>query len=242
MATFAKDIISEADKRKFLEFVADGHSRAAAARRVNPDYTGALFARLMSPSNRSYDHEFALEFERTRTEALAAGKRKCFRQMGRTSRTFSGKGNLRSMHISADAQEQFIADVKEGVPLRQAAEKIGTSLWQLDRLCTHSEEFARAYTEARAIGYPVMQENIRAEAHRQAFAGDYRALRDMAIIHLPEYAVLNRGAKSDSDIDLRTLIEQKFGQLPPSKIDAIIKIIEEGGDLPAIEAVASEAA
>jgi hypothetical protein len=236
MAVHAKDIITEADKRRFLEFVADGHGRAAAARRVNPDYTGSLFARLMSHSNRSYDHEFALEYEQTRADALAAGKRKCFRQMSRASRTLSGNGHIRAMHISVEHQEQFLHDVKEGTPLRQAAEKIGTSLWQLDRLCTHNEDFARAYNEARAIGYPVMQENLRAEAHRQAFAGDYRALRDMLIIHAPEYAVLNRAAKGDHDIDLRSLLEQKLGSLPAEKLDAIIQILEDGGDLPAIEA------
>jgi hypothetical protein len=117
--------------------------------------------------------------------------------------------------------------VREGTPLKTAADQIGTSLWQLNTLCEHDPNFTSLYAEARRVGYPVMQENLRNEAHRQAFAGDYRALRDMAIIHLPEYGVLNRSAKVEPDErNLRALLLEKMGDLPKAVLDELVAILE----------------
>lgn len=225
-----KNRITHHEREKFLEHVRDGHSRAAAARRVNPDYSGTMFSRLMSQNSISYDHDFALAYLEAQAVAKDAGKRKCVRKRIVHSRPRTINGAIRAMHISEDAQEEFIRLVTDGTPVKAAADQIGTSLYQLDVLCRYDPDFARLYAEAKRHGYPAMQENLRAETMRQAFAGDYRALRDLNIIHLPEYAILNRAAKGEHDVDLRTLLLERMGNLPPEVLDEMIKLIEGQAD------------
>ncbi len=235
--------ISQAEREEFLGYIRDGYSRPVAARKINPEYTGMMFQKLLAQEGLSYDHQFAIAYAEARAYAAKHSKPKIGRRSGYSSRPFSAHGALRAMHITVEQQETFIQQVREGMPLRQAAEYIGTTLWQLDQLCRISEEFAREFAKAREEGYPVMQESLRAEVQRQAFAGEYRALRDLSMIHLPEFAVLNRQLKGEHDIDLRAALEAKFSSLSKDQLDKIIEIVEDGGTVPQIEAsVVEEAA
>lgn len=231
----AGERITQAERQEFLGYIREGDSRPRAARRVHPEYTGVMFAKLVSQESINYDHEFAIAYTEARAEGAKVPHRNRGRRNGYASRPFSAHGALRAMHITVEQQEEFIQQVREGIPLRQAAQYIGTTLWHLDQLCRINDEFGREFARAREQGYSVMQENLRAEAFRQAFAGDYRALRDLNMIHLPEYAVLNRQLKGDHDIDLRAALEEKFSALSREQLDAIIAIVENGGELPALE-------
>ena len=229
-----KDRITHPERQKFLELIRQGYNRAGAARRVNPDYTGTMFQKLCSTESSSYDHEFAVAYHQAcaeRGQPKFMSRNPAWRQ----SRKRSAHGKIRGIWLTPEQVDTFIDMVREGVPLRQAADQISTSLWQLNRLCENDEVFAARYADARRIGYPVMQENLRAEAYRQAMNGDYRALRDLNMIHLPEYGVLRDKKPQDiSRADLVELITSKMGDLPPAVLDQMIHLIQtqqlEAGD------------
>lgn len=239
-----KDRVTYNDKQKFLELIRAGHNRAGAARRVNPDHTGTMYARLCSQESASYDHDFAVAY------AEAVAERGKPRFMSRHSayrqpRVLSERGRIRAVHISDDKLEEFIIAVSNGIPTKAAADAIGTSLYQLNQRAERDGQFAARYAEAKRIGYPIMQENLRAETERQAFNGDYRALRDLNMIHLPEFIVLRDRQKQQdlSRADLVELITAKMGDLPPAVLDEMIRLIEtpqlEEGD---VDSEATEAA
>jgi hypothetical protein len=219
--------ITEADKARFLELIREGFDRPGAARRTNPEHTGRMFALLVSQNSIRYDHEFALAYDQAvidRGPRFHRTRHKAWRQ----PRLNTMHGNRRSVYISDEEIEQFIDAVRNGIPLKTAADQIGTSLWQLNLLAENETEFAHAMAEARRIGYPIMQENLRAEAQRQAFNGDYRALRDLAMIHLPEYAPLAKNLKGDQPVvDWKALIREKMADLPPAVLDEMIRMIEQ---------------
>lgn len=110
-----------------------------------------------------------------------------------------------------------------------------TSLTQINIRANKDAEFARALREAREVGYPVFQERIRGEIVRQAENGEYRATRDLAMIHLPEWVVLRdrrteiTGANGEA---IKIMAMRQFENLPPEVLEQLIEALDNksGGD------------
>lgn len=220
---------SEEDKRRFLELTEEGHDRATAAYMVNNEYTGTMFRRLCSPDSRYYDEAFTHAYD----AAVAAHQRPPrIRSEERESTPLTPMGFTRAGHLTEEQIEDFIDRVRNGVQAAAAAREIDppTSITQINRHAKRDPEFAEAFMQAKEEGHDAYRENLRAEAARQAFAGDYRALRDQMLIHLDDARralTTNRHEIGGFDGDaIRILAERHFAHLPREMLDAMIADLE----------------
>lgn len=228
--------VSADDKQRFLTLVREGHDRATAALLVNPDYTGTMFRRLCSPDSRYYDPEFAHSYDEaisSRPTPLRA------RSEERDSTPTTPMGFTRAGHLTEEQIEKFLEHVRNGTQAAQAARELDppTSITQINRRAKRDPEFAEEFREAMEEGVDAYKDNLRAEAARQAFAGDYRALRDQMLIHLEDARralTTNRHEIGGFDGDaIRILAERHFAGLPRELLDNLIAEVErrERGEL-----------
>lgn len=222
---------SEDDKQAFLALLRSGRDPASAAQIINPQYTGSTFKRLTNETNPHYDNEFAADYWRARAD---------FRRqnLGRSDfgegkpKTTTLSGHLKAAYLSEELLEEFLELVAQGIPLADAVKRLDppTSLTQIHRRALRDDLFNEAYAKAKEVGYPIFQENLRAEAVRQAFNGDYRALRDQLMIHVPEFRNL---VTSRTEViggvssEMRVVVERALPSLPTEIIDQMIRHIEE---------------
>jgi len=226
---------SEEEKERFLEYIRQGDDRATAAWRINPDYTGSMFRSMCNPhSPRNYDTEFARAYE----EAVAARgpldpDRFQVWSAERESNPLTPSGFVKAMHLTEEQLDTFLELVRDGVQAWTAAGMLDpkTSITQINRRASKDPGFAEEYREAREEGYTSYKESLRSEATRQAFAGDYRALRDQMLIHLDEARqalTTNRHELGGLDgTAIRLFAERNFSDLPPEIMDEMIKALEK---------------
>ncbi len=228
-------MISHEDKDRFIELIEEGNDRATAAFLVNPDYTGSMFKRLCNPqSSKYYDAEFAARYTRAVESRGPADRNRAIkiRSEERESRHINANGFVKANHLTQEQLEQFCELVSTGVQAATAARQVEppTSITQINRRAERDSVFQEAYHKAKTEGYPAYQEELRAEAARQAFAGDYRALQDQMKMHLPEAQKLMTQRHEVGGVDgdaIRLLAEKHFPGMPSEKLSELIEYVEE---------------
>lgn len=223
------------EKERFLQYIREGDDRATAAWRINPDFTGTRFRRICTIGSKNYDPDFAAAYDDAVEERGPLDRDRALIWSG--GRRESGAhetacGYTKSLYLSNDQLEQFLEFVRDGVMASAAAKQLDppTSITQIHRRTKQDPDFAEAFREAKDEGYAAYKEDLRAEATRQAFAGDYRALKDQMMIHLEEARALMTSRHEVTGIDggaIRMLAERHFADLPPEMLDEMIRTLEE---------------
>jgi hypothetical protein len=222
-------VIPQPDKDAFLDYLRIGKSPPDAANMVNEAYTASMFRRLLSEKSTDYDPFFAAEYLRARAEGR---KHADPRPQAGKPRTTTLSGHVKSDYLSPEMLEQFCEYVEAGVPAVDAAALLDpkTTITQINRRAAKDEEFADMYAEARKTGYPAYQEGLRATIQRMADQGDYRAARDLAIIHLPEFREAFLTKKTEimggTTNEMRLLVQQVFPSLSDGDIEMLIEQVE----------------
>lgn len=149
-----------------------------------------------------------------------------------TPSTVTANGFTKGRFLTDKQLADFLDLVRDGTQAATAAGMIDppTSITQINRRATKDPEFASSFREAKEEGYLAYKDNLRAEATRQAFAGDYRALRDQMLIHLEEARALMTSRHEVGGLDggaIRLLAERHFSELPREMLDEMIKTLEE---------------
>lgn len=225
--------MSQDDKDRFLEFIRSGDDRATAAYKVNADYSGSMFRSMCNPrSLKHYDAAFAAAYEAAVAERGPLDpNRERIRSWEREPKTTNANGFTKAMHLTDEQLEQFVDMVSDGEQAETAARKIEppTSITQINRRADKDPAFAEAFRVAKEEGYPAFKDRLRAEAVRQAFAGDYRALRDQMIMHLEEARPLTTSRHEIGGFDggaIRMIAERHFHELPREMLAELIKFVE----------------
>lgn len=217
--------LSDEQKEGFLGFILEGFDRGSAAQMVGA--TGTQFRRMVNPDSPRYDADFATAYAEA-CEMRGPVKRENIRPAA-TPRTTTDQGYTRANYITEEDKEEFLERVQEGVPRDAAAREIGTSLGQINKLAARSAEFHERLQEAYEIGLPNFREKLRAKAYELAMEGNYAALRDLAVVHLDEYAVLQTKRHEIGGIGgggIQLWIEQHFQDLPPQLLNGLIRELE----------------
>lgn len=222
------------EKQRFLQYIREGDDRATAAWRINPDLTGTRFRRLCAPGSKNYDPEFAAAYDDAVEERgpLDPDRPQVWSGARDTSSPTTLSGFTKGMHLSHEQLEHFLELVRNGTQAAAAAKAIDppTSITQIQRRAKKDPDFATAFREAKEEGHAAYKDELRSEATRQAFAGDYRALKDQMLMHLEEAAALMTSRHEVTGLDggaIRMLAERHFADLPPEMLDEMIKTLEE---------------
>lgn len=221
---------SEQDREEFLVALRAGADPSQAARLVHPEFTGSLFKRLTYETNQNYDPDFAAEYLRAR----AAGSAIRSSQNGKAEspNPTTASGMVKAAYITPEMLEQFLEAVSSGVPVVQACESLEpkTSMTQISRRANRDHEFAEALAAAKEEGYPHFVQKLKDEAVRQAYNGDYRALRDQLLIHDKEFRKVLLASKHEitgaGGEAIKLLAQQALPDLPPEMLDALIETME----------------
>jgi hypothetical protein len=223
-------VIPQHDKDSFLDFLRIGKSPPEAAALVSEAYTASMFRRLLSEKSKDYDPFFAAEYLRARAEGRQHEPRRA--EAGKP-RTTTLSGHVKADYLTPEMLEQFCEYIEAGVPMKDAAELLEpkTTLTQIHRRAQKDAEFAEQYGEAKKLGYPLFQEGLRATIQRMADSGDYRAARDLAIIHLPEFREAFLTKKTEilggTSNELKILVQQVFPELSDNDLDMLISNVEK---------------
>lgn len=223
-------MIPQPDKDAFLDYLRIGKSPPEAASLISDAYTASMFRRLLSEKSREYDPFFAAEYLRARAEGR---KHAPGRPDSGKPRTTTLSGHVKADYISPEMLEQFCEYVEAGVQASDAAQLLDpkTTITQINRRAAKDEEFAAMYGEAKQKGYPAFQEGLRATIMRMADQGDYRAARDLAIIHLPEFrdAFLTKKTEimGGTSNEIRLLVQQVFPELSDGDLNMLIDNVEQ---------------
>ena len=224
------------EKERFLQYIRGGDDRATAAWRINPDFTGTMFKRMTNAhSSKYYDPVFAAAYDeaveargpldRDRQQIWSGGTRP-------DGRETTSNGYTKALFLGNDQLEQFLDLVRDGTQAATAARAIDppTSITQIHRRASKDPDFADAFREAKEEGHVAYKDALRAEATRQAFSGDYRALKDQMMIHLEEARALMTSRHEITGLDggaIKLLAERHFSDLPPEMLDEMIRTLEE---------------
>ena len=228
-------MITSEEKDRFIELIEEGHDRATAAFLTNAEYTGSMFKRLCNPhSSKYYDADFAERYARA-VESRGAPARERpdkIRSEQRGGSPLRMNGFTKANHLTDEQLTDFCDLVSSGIQAAMAARQIDppTTITQINRRAERDGEFAQAFRKAKDEGLPAYQEELRAEARRQAFAGDYRALRDQMLMHLEEARVLSTQRHEVGGLDggaIRLLAEKVFPDLPPDMLEELIREVEQ---------------
>jgi len=225
---------NQEEKDRFLEYIRGGDDRATAAWKINPEFSGSMFRSMSNPrSTRNYDADFALLYD----EAVAFRgpldpNRQHIHSSERGGVSVTLSGFTKGSHLTEEQLDEFLELVRDGAQPATAAQDLETptSITQINRRAAKDAEFAKEFREAREEGYDAYKDNLRAEATRQAFAGDYRALRDQMLMHLEEASALMTNRHEIGGLDggaIRLLAERHFADLPPEMLEKMIETLEE---------------
>jgi len=222
--------VTEEEKDTFLTWLRAGKSPPEAAELTHDGYTASMFRRMLSEKSRDYDPFFAADYLRARAE----GREKAPPRVNASKpRTTTLSGHVKADYLTPEMLEQFCEYIEAGVPMKDAAELLDprTTLTQIHRRAQKDAQFAEQYGEAKKLGYPNFQEGLRATIQRMADNGDYRAARDLAIIHLPEFREAFLTKKTEimggTSNELKVLVQQVFPELSDNDLDMLIDHVEQ---------------
>lgn len=229
---------TEEEKERFLDYIRNGDDRATAAWRINPEFTGSMFRSMCNPhSPRSYDPDFSAAYDEACDERGPLDPdRKQIWSGERESTSTTLNGYTKAMHLTEDQLDEFLDLVRDGMQAATAAKSVDppTSITQINRRAAKDRDFADEFHDAKNEGYEAYKEGLRAEATRQAFAGDYRALRDQLLMHVPEAKALTTNRHELGGLDgaaIRLFAEQNLADLPKELLEEVIKSLESGKEL-----------
>jgi hypothetical protein len=220
--------LTDEQRETFLDLTRRGWNRGAAAKEIGT--TGTRMRRMIDETCVTYDHEFALAY----LDALAnvqpdgtAPKPRDTHSSG--SRTHTSNGRKRWNALTEEEIDSFLERVSNGEHKYQVASDLGTSLGQIERLAANDPDFAAELAQALESGYPLFVDWMRSLAVKQAEKGDYKALRDLLVVHAPEYAVLRttRHEVGGYDGGAIQVISEVFPSLPSHVLDGLIEAIEQ---------------
>lgn len=221
------------EKERFLQYIREGDDRATAAWRLNPEFTGTMFRSICNPrSTQNYDPDFAAAYDDAVAERgpLDPDRPQVWSGAREASST-TPSGYTKATHLTNDQLEQFLDYVRDGVPAASAAKAIEpkTSITQIHRRAAKDQDFATSFREAKEEGLDAFKDELRAEAHRQAFAGDYRALKDQLLMHVEEAQALmtSRHEHTGAGGGAIELVATHFSELPPEMLNEMIRFLEE---------------
>jgi hypothetical protein len=121
--------------------------------------------------------------------------------------------------------------VAQGEPRDLAARKIGTSLHQINILARTNQDFAALLAEAYEVGRPLYQEWLRAQWRQRIEEGNWPALRDAIVTHLPEGAALRTTRHEIGGIDgaeIKMIVERVIPGLPLPVLEQMMRHLDEG--------------
>jgi hypothetical protein len=222
--------VTPEEKEAFLKHLRAGNSPPRAAELVNPEYTSTMFRSIASEQSRQYDPDFSAAYLLARAEGKA---KRTEPTPTREPRDKTLGGNVKADHLKPETLDQFLDYVEQGVPVYEAARLLDeqTTLTQINRRADRDEEFATRYAEAKKSGYPSFQEGIRAVIVNLAQGGEYRAAKDLAVIHLPEWRDAFLTTKHEiggmNGQAIRLIAEQALPGLPDVVLDQLIEATEQ---------------
>lgn len=151
------------------------------------------------------------------------------------------------MYLSDGQIEGILEALREGKPKQQAALENGTSWTQFKSRFKREPKLEALVDEAVSEGRPAFQEMLRSELFHQAFvAKNYRAVRDLAMVHLPEWDVLRTQRFEHTvtgTVALQQAAQEAFAGMSNEEIEARIRFLEEARDQhPVLELPAKSAA
>lgn len=220
--------LTPSERETFLDLTRRGWNRAAAAAEIGR--TGTAMRRMVDETCQTYDHELAVAYIQALGEAKPDGTAPEPRDTHAVgSRTHTSNGKKRWSALTEEEIDSFLERVAAGEHKYQVADDLGTSLGQIERLAAHDPDFAAELAQALEAGYPLFVDRMRALAVKQAEKGDYKALRDILIVHAEEYGVLRttRHEVGGYDGGPIELISKVFPSLPSHVLDGLIEAIEQ---------------
>lgn len=231
-------------KNRMCELIRAGNDRGTAANLISEEFgvrvTGTQFKRLTNKSSVTYDPDFADQYIQAMADRDQADYDGRIRQAAGAPRQTTDAGHTRAHFITDDDLDSFLERVEEGIPRDMAAREIGTSLLQIQRRAGHDPDFAARFKQALDAGYPAYQDWLRAQAVEFIKSGNYNALRDQVLIHLPEADKLRTSKHEIGGLDggnLKVFIDRVFHNLPKELQDQIIKAVEAGETPPELKAL-----
>ena len=222
-------MITPEQKEQFLDLTRRGWNRSDAAREVG--CTGSMFRNICGEDNRNYDADFAAAYTLAVAEAEPDGTAPAYGESKLPPvRITNDRGHVKAEYITDEEKERFLELVAGGEKRFHAARAIGTSNHQIERLVRRDHDFAQKLSEATATGYPQYQEWLRAMPVDFIRNGNYTALRDQILIHLPEASALRTSRHEIGGLDggaLKLFVERVVPELPPQLVEQMIQHLEQ---------------
>lgn len=203
--------LTEEQKQRFLDLVSKGMDRTEAARATGEQASTYQILSLDDP-----------EFRNEMLKALTECWRK--RRVDYVA------------EMTQEVRQEFLSLIREGKEPVEAAHAVGGYYWHFARLCNvvgrhYDADFHRAYDEALAEGRPAFHDRIRHLIIDAAENGEYRAMRDLAIMHLPEGERLSAKKIEVTGGDLEALKQAALqidrSQLTDEELAEYIRLMEK---------------
>jgi len=203
--------VTEQQKERFLDLCRKGVDRIEAARAVGEQ---ASTFQILSLDDAEFRNE------------MKAALHECWR-LRRVEH---------DAQMTKEIRNEFLELIREGKHPKEAAQAVGGFYWQFARLCNvanraYNPDFARAYREALAEGHPAFLDRIRHLQITAAENGEYRAIRDLVIMHLPEGEKLSSKKVEVRDGDLDALkaaaLALDRSKVTDAEMELMISILEK---------------
>ena len=217
--------LSPEEKQQFLDAIRSGKDRAAAAKAIGT--TGTRVRAHMSETSAFYDADFHAAYLRAQHERQSNGHVEWDRNLHNDPLEKTAAGYTRARYLSDADLDLFLEKVALGNPRDICARLIGTSLNQIDIRAARDEDFRERYEQALRDGHPNLLEKLRSEVFRQAFEeGNYQAVRDLLIVHDPDFEKL-RTSKHEIGGGIVHTLQAALPQLSPETREQMIRELEE---------------
>ena len=159
----------------------------------------------------------------------------------------TASGFTKSKYLSDEQIEGILDELSNGIPKAEAARRHETSWTQFKFRFEREPELEAQVEQAISVGQPAFQEMLRATGYWHVFVDkNYRAWRDWAMVHLPEFESLRTQRFEHSvtgTVQLQEATREAFKDLTSEEIKERIKLLEAAKDEhPVIDLPAKSAA
>lgn len=140
------------------------------------------------------------------------------------------QGHTRAKYLTDEQIECFLDCLLDGKTAQEAAEEAGSSLTQFRMRYEREPELEARVKQAVQEGTPNFRDRLRQVGHWHVFHDrNYKAWRDWAMVHLPEFEVL-RTQKFEhtvsGSVQLEAAAREAFAGLSNEELEARIKYLE----------------
>jgi len=145
----------------------------------------------------------------------------------------TAQGYTKAKYLTEETIENIISDVEEGKPSFLACQHNGTSSTQFGRRMRQDVELMRRFHKAAEEGKEAQRENLWGALWKAVEEGNYKAVRDMAIVLLPEWKIhlshkLEVG-NVDGEAFRMAALAQYGANLSKADVDKLVEILDRGG-------------